>query len=187
MKQVLPMNPLPQSLYGPIRQLAYVVGDIDSAIASWHRQMSAGPFAVCRGVKPLEGSKYRGEDSHGVELNLAFAYIGDVQLELIQPLNNTPSLYKEAIERGIHSLHHYGFCVEDFAASYQHAMDNGFTAVVDAGVPGVVQMSYVESTEIPGLILELIEWNDLTRPYFDGVQNFLANADSGKLVHDYQL
>lgn len=174
-------------IHGAIRQIAYVVEDIDAAIASWHKQLGIGPFARCRNVKPLEGSKYRGAESHGVEIHLAFAYIGDIQLELIQPLGDTSSIYKEAVDRGIHSLHHYGFLVEDFAASYRHAMENGFTPIVDAGVPGIVQMSYVESTEIPGLILELIEWNDLTRPYFDGVQAFLADADPAQLVHDYQL
>ena len=49
------------------------------------------------------------------------------------------------------------------------------------------QVAYVESTEIPGLILELIEWNDLTRPYFDGIGKFLAAADKNQLKHDYKL
>lgn len=181
------MLPTLSSVFGPIRQVAYVVEDIDQAIASWHAQLGIGPFAVVRGCKPLQGSRYRGEASGEIILNLAFAYIGDVQLELIQQLNETPSMYREALQRGTWSVHHYGVCVEDFEAAYQHAMNNGFTPIVNAGAPGFAQMAYVESEQIPGLVLEIIEWNDFTRPYFDGIGEFLSKADPSILKHDYQL
>lgn len=181
------MLPALNSVYGPIRQLAYVVEDIDSAIAHWHQQMGIGPFAVVRECKPLAGAFYRGEKSGEVMLNLAFAYIGDVQLELIQQVNDTPSMYREAIERGPWSVHHYGVCVEDYDRAYQHAMTTGFTPVVNAGAAGFARMAYVESAAIPGLVLEIIEWNDFTRPYFDDISEFLARADASVLVHNYQL
>jgi methylmalonyl-CoA/ethylmalonyl-CoA epimerase len=72
------------SLFGPIKQVAYVVPDIEVAIQNWHRQMGVGPFALVREAKPLEGSVYRGQVSHGVCINLAFAYLGDVQLHAFQ-------------------------------------------------------------------------------------------------------
>lgn len=172
-----------QAMFGPIRQVAYIVTDIRQAIADWHMQMGIGPFALANHVKPLEGSRYRGQPSNGIELHLAFAYMDGVQLELIQPVNDTPSLYQEAIARGPHSLHHYGFCVDDYDKAFAHAMDAGFEAIVEAGQAGYARMSYVESKLILGLICELIEWNDNTRPYFDGVQQFLANADQNELVH----
>lgn len=181
------MLPALSSVFGPIRQVAYVVEDIDQAIASWHAQLGVSPFAVVRQCKPLEGSRYRGEACGEIILNLAFAYIGDVQLELIEQVNDAPSMYTEALQRGSWSVHHYGVCVEDFEASYQHAMNSGFTAVVNAGAPGFAQMAYVESDRIPGLVLEIIEWNDFTRPYFDGIGEFLAKADPSILKHEYQL
>ena len=181
------MLPDISSVYGPIRQIAYVVADIDQAIESWHAQMGIGPFAVVRNCKPLKGSLYRGEASGEIILNMAFAYIGDVQLELIEQVNETPSMYREAIERGCRGSHHYAVCVEDFSTCYQHAMNNGFSALMNAGAPGYAQMAYVESERIPGLILEIIEWNDLTRPYFDGIRGFLDEADPRVLTHSYQL
>jgi hypothetical protein len=176
-----------RALFGPIRQVAYVVPSVDGAARAWSEQLGAGPFAVAREVRPLAGSRYRGEPSGEVTLNLGFAYLGDVQLELIEQVDDTPSMYREAIDRGHRGLHHYAFCVDDFAAAYGHAVENGFDAIVDAGVPGVARMSYVESQRIPGLICELIEWNDLTRPYFDGIGRFLADADPAKLVHELEL
>lgn len=175
------------SVFGPIRQIAYVVDDIEKAINDWHDQVGIGPFALVRNCSPLAGSQYRGQPSGDIAVNLAFAYIDGVQLELIEPVNDTSSLYREALQKGAHSVHHYGVCVEDFPAAYQHAMANGFTAVVDAGVPGVVQMAYVESDRIEGLMFEIIEWNDLTRPYFDGIRGFLDAADDSVLIHHYSL
>ena len=181
------MLPELSSIYGPIRQVAYVVEDIDAGIEGWHQQLGVTPFAVVRECQPLVGSRYRGEPAGDIVLNLAFAYIGDVQLELIQQVNDTPSIYREALDRGLWSAHHYGVCVEDFEHCYQHAINNGFEPVVNAGSPDFVQMAYVESQKIPGLVLEIIEWNDFTRPYFDGIGEFLAKADPAQLKHDYQL
>jgi hypothetical protein len=181
------MLPEIDSVFGPIRQIAFVVADIDEAIESWHKQMGIGPFAIVRNCKPLKGSRYRGEASDEIVINMAFAYIGDVQLELIEQVNETPSMYQESVERGYWGAHHYAVCVEDFDAAYQHSMNNGFTAVMNAGAPGYAQMAYVESEHIPGLMLEIIEWNDLTRPYFDGIAAFLATADPGTLKHNYKL
>lgn len=181
------MVPTISSVFGPIRQIAFVVTDIDQAIENWHSQMGIGPFAVVRDCRPLKGSLYRGETSGNIVLNIAFAYIGDMQLELIEQVNDTPSMYQEALERGCWGTHHYAVCVEDFSSSYQHAINNGFTPLVNAGAPGYAQMAYVESDRIPGLILEIIEWNDLTRPYFDGISNFLSEADPDILTHSYQL
>ena len=174
-------------LFGAVRQTAYIVSDIEAAIADWGDQLQVGPFALCREITPLSGSKYRGQDTEDVVMNVAFAYLDDLQLELIEQVNDTPSMYLEAIERRGYGHHHYGFCVEDFDSAYAAAMEGGFEAVVDAGVPGVARMSYVESQRIPGLVCEVIEWNDLTRPYFDGMRSFLDEADDAQRIHELDL
>ena len=174
-------------LFGPVRQTAYIVADIESAIEDWARQMHLGPFALCREIQPLAGSRYRGEPAGEVTMNVAFAYIEDLQLELIEQVNDTPSMYREAIEKRGYGHHHYGFCVEAFDPAYDRAVAEDFEAVVDAGAKGFARMSYVESKSIPGLVCEVIEWNDFTRPYFDGIRSFLDAADDAKLVHELDL
>jgi len=66
--------------------------------------------------------------------------------------------------------------VEDFPAQYNFALDNGYEAVVDSGVDGLARMSYVENTSAD-IILEMIEWNDLTRPYFDAIYDMWKAAE----------
>ena len=176
--------PIPE-IFGEARQIAYIVDDIDEAIRTWHEEFGVGPFLVTRNAAPLTNAYYRGRRAEEARVNIAFAYVGDMQLELIELIGDTPSLYKEAIDRGQTSVHHYAVLVDDFPAAYAFALDNGFVPVVDAGVDGLARMSYVENTD--GLILEVIEWNTMTRPYFNGLEERVKAADTGQLVHEFKL
>lgn len=160
--------------FGKARQVAYITDDLDSAMTHWE-SLGCGPFLITRDVSPLQNAFYRGEKAQDGNVHIAFGYYGDMQIELIQPLHSTPSIYTEAQERGITGVHHYAVCVEDFPANYNFALDNGYEAVVDSGVDGLARMSYVEHKET-GIILEVIEWNDLTRPYFDAIRDMWVDA-----------
>jgi len=160
--------------FGPARQVAYIVSDLDVAIASW-KSLGVGPFLITRNVSPLQNAYYRGQKSGATPLHIGFAYHDEMQIELIQPLHETPSIYSEALRRDLKEVHHYAVCVEDFAAHYSHALDSGYEAVVDSGVNGLARMSYVEHPDT-GLILEIIEWNDLTRPYFEAIRSMWGVA-----------
>ncbi len=154
--------------FGEVLQVAYIVKDIDQAIAHWREQYEVGPFLINRNITPLQNTYYRGEKSDKTPISIAFSYVDGTQLELIQPLHDTPSLYNEALEKNTKGVHHYAVGVDDFPFAYNWALDNGYDAVVDVGVDGLARMSYLENKET-GLIIEVIEWNDLTRPIFDSL------------------
>lgn len=173
------------SIFGPAKQIAYVVEDIDVAMRHWHDEYAVGPFLVCRNEAPLANAYYRGNKMQETLINIAFAYVGDIQLELIELIGDTPSHYKEALDRKQTGVHHYCVCVNDFPAAYDYALDNGFVALVDAGMDGLARMSYVENSD--GLILEIVEWNAMTKPYFDGIEDLFRQADKQQLVHEFDL
>ncbi len=179
---------LPQlpPIVGPAKQIAYIVDDIDVAINHWHTQYGVGPFLVTRNAVPLTNAYYRGRRAETTHVNIAFAYIGDMQLEFIELIGDTPGLYKEALDRKNYGVHHYAVLVEDFPSTYNWLVDNGYESVIDAGVDGLARMSYLENNQ-ENLILEVIEWNALTRPYFDGIGNRVKRADSSQLIHEFQL
>lgn len=174
------------AIFGPAKQVAYMVRNIDAAMQHWHNEFGVGPFLVTRNALPLSNAFYRGDKAPPARVNIAFAYVGDMQLELIELIGDTPSLYKEALDRNQTSVHHYAVCVEDFPKAYNWALDNGFDAVIDAGVDGLARMSYLENPDT-GLILEVIQWNPLTKPYFEGLEKKVKSADSSQLVHEFKL
>jgi hypothetical protein len=176
--------PIPE-IFGDARQIAYIVDDIGEAIRIWHEDYGVGPFLVTRNAAPLSNAFYRGRKAQEARVHIAFAYVGDMQLELIELIGDTPSLYKAALDRGQTGVHHHAVLVDDFPTAYDFALDNGFVPVVDAGVDGLARMSYLENEE--GLILEVIEWNAMTRPYFDGIEERVKGADESQLVHDFRI
>ena len=97
--------PVLPGLFGRVRQISYVVDDIDVAMSHWHEQCAVTPFLVARNESPLSNAFYRGEKAQKTMVNIAFAYIGDIQLELTELVGTTPSLYLEAQERNITGVH----------------------------------------------------------------------------------
>jgi len=173
------------AIFGPANQVAYMVTDIDAAIKQWHDEFGIGPFLVTRNAKPLTNAYYRGREMEEARLHIAFAYVGDMQLELIELIGDTPSHYKEALDRKQTSVHHYAVCVEDFPKAYNYALDNGYISLIDAGIDGLARMSYVENDE--GQILEVIEWNPMTKPYFEEIEKRVKSADPQQLIHEFKL
>ena len=174
------------SIMGPAKQIAYMVDNIDDAMNHWHEEYGVGPFVVTRNAVPLSNAYYRGEKAQTTRLNIAFAYVGEMQLELIELIGDTPGLYKEALDRQRYGVHHYAALVDDFPKAYNWALDNGFDTVIDAGMDGLARMSYMEEPD-SGLILEVIEWNSLTRPYFNVIEKMVKSADAKQLVHEFNL
>ena len=173
-------------IMGPAKQVAYMVKDIDAAMQHWSDEYGVGPFLVTRNAAPLSNAFYRGAKAQKSRVNIAFAYVGDMQLELIELIGDTPGLYKEALDKGNYGVHHYAVLVEDFPKCYNWALDNGFDAVIDSGIDGLARMSYMENPQ-SGIILEVIEWNALTRPYFNTIEKMVRSADSSQLIHEFNL
>lgn len=66
---------------GDIRQLGYVVADLDASIAAWSNQLGVGPWTVIRNV--TLNCTYRGQPSEPL-IDVALSYRGAMQIELIQ-------------------------------------------------------------------------------------------------------
>jgi hypothetical protein len=89
-----------------IIQMAYVVPDIRQAIRAWVDKMGVGPWFVLdhfTGIDP----KYRGGESKA-DVALAMSFAGHMNIELIQPNNDAPSVYREGIEKRGYGFHHWG-------------------------------------------------------------------------------
>ena len=78
------------AIMGPAKQIAYMVDDIDAAMQRWHDDHGVGPFLVTRNAVPLSNAFYRGEKAETTRVNIAFAYVGEMQLELIELIGDTP-------------------------------------------------------------------------------------------------
>jgi catechol 2,3-dioxygenase-like lactoylglutathione lyase family enzyme len=125
---------------GEIMQLAFVPDDFDAAIEHWTTTMGVGPFFLIEDIH-LEGMKYRGEPTDAV-FTLALAYWGDLQIELIKPQNDAPSIYtgEYAATEG---LHHVCILTDDVAAARATCEAQGGEVVIE-GKFGASEVIYVD-------------------------------------------
>ena len=78
-----------------IFQTAFVIEDLDAAMEQFTRRFNVGPWAVFRDAEPV-GTLYRGEPAQAV-MHLAFGLAGHMTFELVQPADDHPSIYRDAM------------------------------------------------------------------------------------------
>ncbi len=140
--------------FGPIRQLGYVVRDIDAAMAHWTRALRIGPFYYLERVH-LGVLRYD-DESGRVEGSVALTYSGDMQIELIQPRDDRPSLYRDFLAAGHEGLHHLGFLSDHYDSDLRRATEAGLR-IAQSGVVSspAVRFAYFASKGHPGTTLKL--------------------------------
>ena len=85
----------------------------------WVNVMGVGPWYYIDKVK-TDYFRHRGQDS-AMEMSVALANSGDLQIELIQQRNDAPSMYKEFLDSGREGLQHMSYWTRDYQALYDRA------------------------------------------------------------------
>ena len=146
-------------LGAPVKQVAFVVEDIDSAMRRWWELLEVGPWeAYTMGPPRLQGMVVRGEPAE-FSFRHALAWSGELQLELVQPQTG-PSIFSEHLDRHGEGVHHVGIVVQDHHAGTKVLLDRGFTPLQSAhgfGLDGSGRFAYFEPPGGIGTVVELIE------------------------------
>jgi len=136
-------------------QMAYVVADLEAAIREWSTKLRVGPWFVLEhftGVDPV----YRGQPSRA-DVRLAMSFAGHMNMELIQPNNDAPSVYREMIERRGYGFHHWGVATWSFDAAVARYERDGHSLAFRAAVPSGGRVGYMDTTAVLSGFTELIE------------------------------
>ena len=118
---------------GGIAQTAFIVPDLREAIDHYVRDCRAGPFFVLDNfLQP--GQVYRGKESTA-DVTIAMGFAGHMLLELIQPLDENPSVYRETLAARGWGFHHWGIAYEDVYAAQAEYEGKGYETAYRASVP----------------------------------------------------
>jgi catechol 2,3-dioxygenase-like lactoylglutathione lyase family enzyme len=139
-----------------VTQVAIVCRDIQATSKHWAALLGVNPPQILT-TKPGREAKliYRGHPSDG-QAKLAFISLGQVTLELIQPVGGDTA-WKEFLDAHGEGVHHIAFQVADPARTIQ--------AEREAGMPVVHQgrfdddsgsYTYIDSAGALGVTLELL-------------------------------
>ncbi|PRD44776.1 glyoxalase [Phyllobacterium phragmitis] len=162
---------------GAIRQLGYVVDDIEAAMAHWHSAMGVGPWFYNPRV-PIEDYRYDGR-AYEVHNSVALANSGALQVELIQTRNDAPSMYRDFMHAGHRGLQHVAYWTRDYDADLARMEAEGFTRKMSGKVGANGRFVYFDREAHPGTVIELSEVMgpkgrlfDLIRQASDGWDGF---------------
>jgi hypothetical protein len=151
---------------GALVQLAYVVADIDAAVARWLATTAAGPFFRAR--FDLTGQTYRcGRVESAIEV--ALAYRDDVLIELIQPADDRPSIYNEVMRARGPGVHHVMLATADIDADVARHEAAGNALVASGQVPGFGRAAFVDTFAELGHFVEYGVW---TKPVLAAIKGF---------------
>jgi hypothetical protein len=102
-----------------------VVRDIDKAMRHWIEVCGIGPWCIAEKL-PLHGFWYKEQRHDDIHLTIALANSGEVQLELIQQRDDTPSMYREFLGAGHEGLQHWSSWPENYHELLDRAVNNGW-------------------------------------------------------------
>jgi hypothetical protein len=152
-------------LFGPTVQQGYVVPDLQAAMQHWLAR-GVGPFFFeeLRGYSGI----YRGQETL-FDLNAAFAYSGDQQIEVIQPLGSSTSIYSRFLDdHPTGGLQHLAVWVDE--------IDETLKRIERAGKRYVVVQSYgdrhayIDSLDSPGVMIQLMAHTEVNDELFRVIQ-----------------
>ena len=136
---------------GQIIQMAYVVENIEAAVDWWVRDARTGPWFLLENFLG-EDHIYRGEKSHA-DVRIAMAFAGHMQIELIQPRDDHPSVYRETVCARGYGFHHVGIASTDVDAEIAAYQRRGYTLAFRAAVPTGGAVAYLDGGQgHPGFV-----------------------------------
>jgi catechol 2,3-dioxygenase-like lactoylglutathione lyase family enzyme len=138
-------------------QIAVIVNDLEAAVQRYARIFGDGHTAIKAsppaGIARME---YRGRPSDA-GVRMAFFDVGNgVRLELLQPADDKPSVWKEHLDRFGEGVHHVGFEVEDMTQVKRNFADAGHQTI-QAGEYVGGRYAYVATKDRIAFTVELLE------------------------------
>lgn len=157
-------------LPGSIRQISYVVRDLDATIERWIAH-GIGPWYVIRSFRQ-RGGCFRGQPAEPL-ISIAMANSGELQIELVQQVDDTPSCYTEFLDSGREGFHHISFWADDFDAAWAAAAEQPWELVQS----GDARSGYYDTGGVTSTIVEVSEMTERFRWLSDTIREAAVGWD----------
>ena len=168
-------------IFGAVCQNGYVVRDIHAAMNHWIKVMGVGPWYYIDRVR-TDYFRHRGQDS-AVEMSIAMANSGDLQIELIQQRNDAPSMYLDFLRQHGEGLQHMSYWSTDYQALYDRAIAAGFVVGHEGQIGGPKgRFAYFETPGHAGTVIEISDISGGKGRFFEKVRAVAANWDGSDPV-----
>lgn len=162
----MPKDEAPQFPLTNVAQIAIIVEDLDRAVEMYWKKFGVGPWHFYTYEKPMVSHMTRRGKTCEYRMRLALSHIGDMRIELIQPLEGD-TVYKEFVEKHGYGVHHIGMLTSDMKKALEDADAAGLEMTMDGagfGPDGDGHYAYLDTEDLIGTTIELIERPKRRRP-----------------------
>jgi catechol 2,3-dioxygenase-like lactoylglutathione lyase family enzyme len=164
-------------------QIGYVVKDIDKTVSYYKDTLGIRPWMLLD-ERP-EPCIEKGKGVHPL-LRIALAYMGSVQVELIQVVEGE-SIHLNHPAESQWRVHHLGFMVQDIDKRLEACQKVGIDVLQRGTIRDIgftVDYAYLDTVEQAGVIIEFIQWRvgALPLPANRLIFNALCGAGSGSFL-----
>ena len=167
-----------------VSQIGIVVPDIGKAVRYYSKILNIKPWF--RSKTESNNAFFKGE-SFTLELDIALAFSGSLEIELIQMLTDRECIYSDIMKKQGGGLHHIGTMVSVFDKKLDQLRTMGIE-VIQSGViktvgGAVTNYAYLDTVSTCGIISEIIESKLVGIPVFHN--NFMMHV--GRITGDIDL
>ena len=150
---------MPKPAFTETMQIGIVVRDLDAAMRRYEGDYGIGPWQIHQ-FRPGEVKVWREEGrlvEGGARTRFAAAMVGQVQWELIQPLDDTSVFAKFLAERG-EGVHHIAVATPDYEQMLAAEAGRGNDLLMSCELGGQysgIKVAYLNTQPTLGVILEV--------------------------------
>lgn len=163
--------------FGEMRQIAFVVRDIDKTMKYWTQTLGIGPFFIKRNIE-FSNFIYRGSSAKSPIVSIALANSGQMQIELIQQHDGTPSIYQEFLDSDNEGFQHVSSWMtqDDMKNRKQELIAQGVKIAQECTIPSSgVNLLYFDTGNGNGrFIYEIADL--LESAHYERIQNIAKAA-----------
>ena len=164
-------------------QIGYVVTDLDKTLAYYKDTLGVGPWMLLD-ERP-EPCVENGKEVHPV-LRIALAYVGPVQIELIQVVDGE-SFHLNHVRESKGGVHHLGFMVQDLSKRLEACRKMGIGILQRGTIKDIgftIDYAYLDTVDRAGIFIEFLQWRlgSIPVPINRLVHNVVCWIGSGTLL-----
>jgi catechol 2,3-dioxygenase-like lactoylglutathione lyase family enzyme len=167
-----------------VSQIGIVVPDIGKAVSYYSKFLNIQPWF--RSKMRSNDAAFKGE-FFSLELDIALAFSGGLEIELIQMLTDRECIYSDIMKKQGGGLHHIGTMVRGFDKKLEQMKAAGIgviqSGVIKTGGGAVTKYAYLDTVSTCGIISEIIESKLAGIPVFHN--NFMMHV--ARLTGDIDL
>jgi methylmalonyl-CoA epimerase len=148
-----------EAVFKEVLQVGLVVKDIDEAVRKYSEVSGIGPWEIhIMDNANMHDTKLHGKNAE-FSMKVAFASVGNMQLELIEPLNDE-NIYAEFLREHGEGLHHIACAVDDFDKTITDLNGKGCGVLQEGVTKDGMGFAYLDTQDAMSCITEIYKFPD---------------------------